>query len=289
MRQDAYDFEAMRRLSADIRIETIKALTWAGYGHIGGSLSIADVLGALYGGVMNIRPDEPEWDDRDFLVLSKGHCGPGLYAALALKGYFPMERLKTINRGGTSLPSHCDRIKTKGIDMSTGSLGQVISSAEWIALSNKIRGKDSYTYCIIGDGECQEGQVWEAAELAVQLGLDHFIVFIDDNKKQLDGPVSNIRKDQDMPEKWRSFGWHVQTVPGYDVRSICEAVDLAKANEGKPSLIILDTFKGLGADFAEREAFNHYMVMDWDMANGAIDEIERRMREGTYPRGDVRW
>ena len=287
--QKTYDIARMRRLSADIRIETIRALTEAGYGHIGGSMSIADVLGVLYGGVMNIRPDDPEWDARDFLVLSKGHCGPALYAALALKRYFPMEDLKKINRGGTSLPSHCDRLKTPGIDMSTGSLGQGMSSAEGIAYANKLRGLDSYTYCILGDGECQEGQVWEGAELAVQLRLDHFIVFVDDNKKQLDGPVENIRVGQDLPQKWRAFGWHVQTVPGFDAQAICDAISIAKSLHGLPSAIILDTFKGLGADFAEKAAFNHYMVLNWDMANRAIAEIERRLADGTYPRGDVRW
>ena len=287
--QGKYDFDAMTRLSADIRIETIKALTCAGYGHIGGSLSIADVLGALYGGIMDVDPGDPDREDRDFLVMSKGHCGPGLYAALAVKGYFPRKDLETINRGGTDLPSHCDRLKTRGIDMTTGSLGQGMSSAEGIAYANKLRGKDCYTYCILGDGECQEGQVWEGAELAVQLGLDHFIVFIDDNKKQLDGPVDDIRTGQDMAKKWKAFGWHTQRIPGYDVRSICAAVDAAKAEAGVPSLIVLDTWKGLGASFAEKAAFNHYMVMDWDMANDAIREIERRLRENTYPRGDVRW
>jgi len=284
-----YDYDRMRRLSADIRIETIKALTEAGYGHIGGSLSIADALGALYGGVMNIRPEEPDWDERDFLVMSKGHCGPALYAALALRGYFPMEDMKQINRGGTKLPSHCDRLKTRGIDMTTGSLGQGMSSAEGIALANRLKGLSSYTYCILGDGECQEGQVWEGAELAVQLKLDRFIVLVDDNKKQLDGPVENVRTGQDLKKKWEAFGFHAQRVAGYDVEAICDGIERAKEAEGVPSVILLDTLKGLGGDFAEKVAFNHYMVMNWDMANKAIAEIERRLAEGTYPRGDVRW
>jgi len=287
--QAVYDIAAMRRLSADIRIETIRALTEAGYGHIGGSMSIADVLGVLYGGMMRVRPQQPDWDERDILVLSKGHCGPGLYAALALRGYFPMEYLKEINKGGTHLPSHCDRLKTPGIDMTTGSLGQGMSSAEGIAFANRMKGLDSYTYCIIGDGECQEGEIWEAAELAVQLKLDHFIVFIDDNKKQLDGPVDAVRAGQDLAAKWSAFGWHVQRTTGYDAEAICRSIDIAKAEEGMPSLIVLDTIKGLGADFAEKAAFNHYMVMNWDMAEHAIAEIERRMAEGTYPRGDYRW
>lgn len=284
-----YDHERMRRLSADIRIQTIRALAAAGYGHIGGSMSIADALGALYGGVMNIRPGEPEWEDRDFLVLSKGHCGPALYATLALLGYFPVEELKTVNRGGTRLPSHCDRLRTPGVDMSTGSLGQGMSSAEGIALGNRLKGLSSYTYCILGDGECQEGQVWEGAELAAQLKLDHLIVLVDENKKQLDGPVDAVRTGQDLAAKWRAFGWRVERVAGWDAGAIAEAVERAKAHPGVPTTLILDTLKGLGADFAEAAAFNHYMVISPETAEAAVREIERRLAAGAYPRGDVRW
>lgn len=283
------DIESMRRLSADIRIETIRSLTHAGYGHIGGSMSIADVLGVLYGGAMNIRPEQPDWDERDFLVLSKGHCGPALYAALALRGYFPMEWLETVNRGGTRLPSHCDRQKTPGIDMTTGSLGQGMSSALGIAWANRMKGLESYTYCILGDGECQEGQVWEGAELAAQLKMDHFIVFVDENKSQLDGKVASIRVGQSLQRKFEAFGFFVQRVRGYDAEDILRGIDAAKLNLGCPSVILLDTFKGLGYQPAEPLSFNHYMVMDWDMADAAIAEIERRLKEGSYPRGDVRW
>ena len=284
-----YDHERMRRLSADIRIETIRALAAAGYGHIGGSMSIADALGALYGGVMNIRPEDPEWAERDFLVLSKGHCGPALYAALALTGYFPVEELKTVNRGGTRLPSHCDRRKTPGVDMTTGSLGQGMSSAEGIALANRLKGLSSYTYCVLGDGECQEGQVWEGAELAAQLKLDHLIVLVDGNKKQLDGPVDAVRTGQDLVARWRAFGWRSERVAGWDAGEIAEAIGRIKAGAGAPAVLILDTFKGLGADFAEAAEFNHYMVITPEMADGAVREIERRYASGAYPRGDVRW
>ncbi len=285
---ESYDLQKMSRLSADIRIETIREIASAGYGHIGGALSIADVLGVLYGGVMRIRPNQPDWDERDFLVLSKGHCGPALYATLSLAGYFPKEELATLNRGGTSLPSHCDRTKTTGVDMTTGSLGQGISAAVGIALANKLRGLDSWTYCIIGDGECQEGQVWEAAELAVQMELNRLIVFLDANKRQLDCPVETLRRGQDLGRKWGSFGWFTQTAKGYDVRSIADCIDCAKAQQ-KPSLIILDTLKGLGANFAEKTAFNHYMVISHEMAEDAVNEIEKRWSEGSYPRGEVRW
>ncbi len=287
--QTNVDFEAMKRLSADIRIETIRELAEAGFGHIGGSASIADVLAVLYGGVMNIDNQNPIWEQRDWLVLSKGHCGPSLYAALALKGYFPMEWLKTVNKPGTRLPSHADRLRTPGIDMSTGSLGQGISAAVGIALGNKTKGIDSYTYCIVGDGELNEGQVWEASQAASNYKLNHFILFVDWNKKQLDGPIDEICNPLDIGRKFEAFGFCVQTVKGYSVVEIYEAIQRAKLDTCKPSVIILDTYKGLGVSFAERAKFNHYLVINQEMAEEGINEIEKRYASGTYPKGDVKW
>ena len=284
---EVVNIEAMRRLSADIRIETIRALAEAGFGHIGGSASIADVLGVLYGGVMKIDPANPGWEERDWLVLSKGHCGPALYAALALKGFFPMDWLKTVNKGGTRLPSHADRRKTPGVDMSTGSLGQGISAAVGIALGNKTKGLDNYTYCIVGDGELNEGQVWEAAQSANSFGLDRFILFVDWNKKQLDGELDFVNPPLDIPGKFESFGFHAQTVKGYDAEEIYNAIRAAKGRKDKPSVIVLDTLKGLGVSFAEREAFNHYLNIDEAMAKEGIEEIERRYAAGDYPGGDL--
>ena len=281
------NIEAMRRLSADIRIETIRELAEAGFGHIGGSASIADVLGVLYGGVMNVDPSNPAWEERDWLVLSKGHCGPALYAALALKGFFPMDWLKTVNKGGTRLPSHADRRKTPGVDMSTGSLGQGISAAVGIALGNKVKGLDNYTYCIVGDGEINEGQVWEAAQTANSFCLDRFILFVDWNKKQLDGELDFVSPPLSIAGKFEAFGFHAQTVKGYDVEAIYGAIANAKACTDKPSVILLDTLKGLGVNFAERVAFNHYLVIDQDMAKEGIDEIERRFAAKTGPGGDL--
>ena len=277
----------MRKLSADIRIKIIRALGAAGYGHIGGAMSIADVLGVLYGGVMRVDPKNPDWEERDRLVLSKGHSGPALYAALALRGYFPMEWLNTINRPGTRLPSHCDMQKTPGIDMTTGSLGQGISCAAGIALGNKMKGLDSVTYCIVGDGELQEGQVWEAVQAAAALELDRFILFVDCNKMQLDGPVSNIVPAWDVEAQFRSFGWHALTVPGWDTESIYGAVTEVMRDSKQPSVILLDTAKGIGCSFAEGR-FNHYMDITPEMAEEAVAEIVRRLENGTYPRGEVR-
>jgi transketolase len=276
----------MQRLSVDIRIQTIKAIAAAAFGHIGGSASIADVLGVLYGGVMNIRPEEPDWEDRDRFVLSKGHCGPALYATLALKGYFPMEKLSTLNQPGTMLPSHCDRLKTPGIDMTTGSLGQGISASTGIALGLRLKKKAGcYVYCVIGDGEAQEGQVWEALETAAHQKLDNLIIFLDWNKKQLDGKLEDICAPLSYEEKFRAFGCYVRTCRGYDVKEIYDAIANVKQQHGKPSMIILDTVKGIGVSFAEREAFNHYMVVNNEMAEEAIQEIERRLSQGTYPGG----
>ncbi|MEA4914433.1 MAG: transketolase [Christensenella sp.] len=281
--------EKMQQLSAEIRKETVRAIGAAGFGHIGGSVSIADVLAVLYGGLMKIDPKDPKWENRDWLVMSKGHCGPGLYAALALAGYFPMDWLKTVNKPGTSLPSHADGQKTPGVDMSTGSLGQGMSSAVGIALGNRIQGRESYTYCILGDGELNEGEVWEGCEAAAHQNLDHLIVFVDWNKKQLDGKLEDICKPLSIEAKFTAFGFDVQTVCGYDVAAIWQAAETAKTVSGKPHVILLDTIKGLGIKFAEEEAFNHYMTFDSAAAEAACAEIDKRLAEGTYPRGDFRW
>lgn len=281
--------EAIRRFSADIRIEMVKAIGEAGFGHIGGSASIADILAVLYGGVMKIDPANPGWEERDYLVLSKGHCAPALYAALALKGYFPKAWLKTVNQNGTRLPSHADCRKVPGVDISTGSLGQGMSSAVGIALGNRYLGHDSYTYCIVGDGECNEGQIWEGAQAARSFGLDHFFVFVDWNKKQLDGRLEEVLEPLDLEEKFRAFGFDAQTVPGFDTEAIYNAIEKAKGVSGVPHAIVLDTIKGIGIDFAEREEFNHYLTFGPEQAASAAAEIERRYENGTYPGGDLKW
>lgn len=283
------DFEKIKRLSADIRIETIREIAEAGFGHIGGSASIADVLAVLYGGMMKIDPKNPTWEERDWFVLSKGHCAPALYAALALRGFFPMDWLKTLNKGGTNLPSHADRLRVPGVDMSTGSLGQGISAAVGIALANRLQKRDSYTYCILGDGECNEGQVWEACQAATHFKLDHFITFVDWNKKQLDGRLEQVSNPVDLEGKFKSFGFGAETVKGYDVKEIWEAIERAKSESGKPHCIILDTIKGLGVKLAEDEDFNHYLTFNHEKGEISVAEIERRLENGTYPGGDFKW
>ena len=277
----------LRRLSADMRIAVINGICEAGFGHIGGSISIVDVLAVLYGKAMQYDPAHPDWPERDYLVLSKGHSGPGLYAALAVAGFFPMDWLKTINKPYTMLPSHCDRLRTPGIDMTTGSLGQGISAAAGIALGNRLEGMDNCTYCIIGDGELQEGQVWEAVQFAAHHSLSNFIVFIDYNKKQLDGPVRDICESFNIEEKFHAFHWDARTVKGYDVYDIERGLNEAKQVRDRPKAIVLDTIKGIGCSFAEKAQMNHYMTVNREMADEAVAEIERRFKEGAYPGGDL--
>lgn len=283
------DYKKLERFSADIRITLLKELSYLGSGHVGGSASIADVLAVLYGAEMNVDPENPQNPDRDRLVLSKGHCGPALYATLALKGFFPMEWLKTLNKGGTKLPSHSDMKKTPGIDMSTGSLGQGISCAVGIALGLKMQKKDGFVYCIIGDGEMQEGQVWEAIMSANQLKLDNLVIFLDWNKKQLDDRVEKICDPVNPEEKFRAFGLDSATCKGYDVGDIYESIERAKKIKGKAHAIVLDTWKGIGINFAEKVGYNHFLPVSEETAENAIEEIEKRLKDGTYPKGDLVW
>ncbi len=268
---------ALERFATEIRLETMKELTHLGFGHVGGAMSIIETLAVLYGEVMNVDPQNPKWEDRDWLVVSKGHAGPAVYAALALKGYFPLEELLTLNQGGTHLPSHCDRNKTTGVDMTTGSLGQGVSSAIGIALGNRIDGRDSFTYLIIGDGECNEGQVWEGALFAAHQKLDNLIAFVDDNKKQLDGYTKDILNLGAISQKFAVFDWHVQDVNGADITQIYEAIESAKAVKGKPSVIVLDTVKGQGIPFVEEIMMNHHIVIDQDKAKEVIADLESRL------------
>jgi transketolase len=202
-----------------------------------------------------------------------------VYATLALKGFFPLEELLTLNQGGTNLPSHCDRNKTVGIDMTTGSLGQGVSSAIGIALGNKIDRKDSDTYLIIGDGECDEGQVWEGALFAAHQKLDHLIAFVDDNKKQLDGYTKDVLNLGQISQKFAAFDWHTQDVNGADVRQIHDAIEKARSVKGKPSVIVLDTVKGQGIPFVEETMLNHHIVIDKEKAKAVMADLEKKLFE----------
>ncbi len=257
----------------DIREQTVRCIASIGVGHLGGSLSLAEILGCLYFRHMRVEPDNPRLPGRDRLIVSKGHAGPAVYAALALRGFFPVQELLTLNAGGTKLPSHCDMNMTPGVDMTTGSLGQGISCAVGVALASRLAGDGATIYAIIGDGESQEGQVWEAAMYAGNQRLNNLIVFTDYNDLQIDGPVSQVNDLAPLEDKWRAFGWFVQVINGHKVQQINEAISRAK-HQDKAAMIIAKTIKGKGVAFVEAlGAGNHNMPLSREEADAAIAEI----------------
>ncbi len=261
---DKKQLKDLEIFAAQIRLETVKELMSFGVGHIGGSMSMADTLAVLYGAFMRVDPNDPQKEDRDYFTLSKGHAGPGLYATLALKGFFPMETLATLNANGTTLPSHCSRVHTPGVDVTTGSLGVGISTAVGAALGSKLLGRDNYSYCIVGDGECQEGTVWEAILFAAQQKLDNFVLLVDYNKFQLDGTTREICDLGDMAAKLRDFNFYTQEIDGHNLEAIYNALTNCKNQTGQANAIVLNTIKGKGCRMAEEAAkkggMNHAMV-----------------------------
>ncbi|MDR3356471.1 MAG: transketolase [Spirochaetaceae bacterium] len=271
---DKERLDYLKSRAKEIRKLTIEEIGTLGTGHIGGSMSIADVLALLYFHRMNIDPARPRMEGRDQLVVSKGHAGPAVYAALALRGFFPKEWLATLNQGGTRLPSHCDRNLTPGIDMTAGSLGQGFSAAIGIALALRIDKLDARVYTIIGDGESDEGQVWEGAMFAASQKLSNLVAFTDYNKQQLDGYTKDIIDLGELDAKWREFGWFTQRVNGHDIAALDEAVGRALTQKEKPSMIVMDTVKGKGCNFAEGVEKNHSMVFNLEKAREAIAALD---------------
>ncbi|MCL1917050.1 MAG: transketolase [Peptococcaceae bacterium] len=267
----------LKKFATRIRIETMKEFKASGFGHIGGALSMVDLLSVLYSGIMKIDPQRPDWDGRDRLVISKGHAGPSLYATLALKGYFPLNWLVTLNKPHTRLPSHCDRTKTPGVDMTTGALGQGISTALGMALGFKLDGKDNRVYVVLGDGECDEGQIWEGALFSAHHQLDNLIVFVDNNGKQLDGYTDDVLKLGDLAAKFAEFGWAAQTVDGGDIEQIESAIETAKETKGKPSCLVLKTIKGAGIKEFEEMQANHHIILSAEMADKALKDLNDLM------------
>lgn len=265
----------LQRFALKIRIGILEALKARGFGHVGGSLSIADALAVLYGSVMRYDPKNPAWEQRDKLICSKGHAGPAVYAALALRGFFPYEQLVTLNQPHTNLPSHCDRNKTPGVDMTTGSLGQGTSLAVGMAMGDILKGLDSRTFLIVGDGEANEGQVWEAAMFTAAKRITSLTWLIDNNKKQLDGYTKDVLNPFDFEEKFRSFGFEAISIDGNDVEQLENA--LTRRPIDKPIAIILNTVKGKGVEEVENTMGNHSMTPPPEAFDRWLAELHQKL------------
>jgi len=255
-----------------VRRDIIRMIGAAGSGHPGGSLSAVEVLTALYFHVMRLDPKRPDWSERDRFILSKGHAAPALYAVLAERGYFPVEELTTLRQLGSPLQGHPDMKKLPGVEMSTGSLGQGLSAACGMALAARLDKADWRVYVLLGDGESEEGQVWEAAMAAAHYRLDNLTAYLDYNRLQIDGPVRNVMNPEPLADKWKAFGWNVLSVDGHNFKEILEATEAARAVSGQPSIIICHTVKGEGVSFMENE-------VDWHGKAPSAEETERALAE----------
>ncbi len=266
--------EELQRIANKLRVDIINMLTESKSGHPGGSLSACEILSVLYFDEMNIDPENPECEDRDRFVLSKGHAAPVLYSALAEKGYFDKSELNKLRKAGAMLQGHPDMKGTPGVDMSTGSLGQGISAACGMAKSGKIFNKDYRVFALLGDGEVQEGIVWEAAMFAGQYKLDNLTAFLDNNGLQIDGRNDDIMCIQPIGEKFEAFGWHVINIDGHSIEEIKNAIKEAKETKGKPTMIVAKTIKGKGVSFMEDVCSWHGSAPSVEQRDEALKEIE---------------
>lgn len=275
----AFDAAVVRRKAARMRADIVEMLAEAGSGHPGGSLSAADIVATLYfGGLLRHDPANPEWPERDRFILSKGHAGPVLYAALAEAGYFGREHLATLRKLGSILQGHPDSTKTPGVEVSTGSLGQGLSIACGVALA--LRGGDQaphpsgrQVFCLLGDGECQEGQVWEAAMFAAHHGLDNLTVIVDENGLQIDGACNEVMCLGGLAGKWAAFGWDAHSVDGHDVEALANVLTLSRERSGRPTAIVARTVKGKGVSFMEGQAGWHGKAPSAEETEQALAEL----------------
>ena len=265
--------ERLTGIARDLRILDIEMITEAGSGHPGGTLSAADMIAALYFHKLRLRSEEPTWPDRDRFVLSKGHCIPIVYAAMATLGFFPKEELKTLRDLGSPLQGHPDRTRLPGIEASTGSLGQGLSVAVGMAVSGAIEGASWRVYCMMGDGEVQAGQIWEAAMFAGRRDLDNLCGILDANQVQQTGKVAERLDIEPVVAKWRSFNWHVREIDGHDMGEILDALDEAELVTGRPSLIVSRTVKGKGVSWMELDPSWHGKAPDGEKAERALAEL----------------
>ncbi len=271
--------EALKNIANDIRISAVEQVYEAKSGHIGGSLSCSDILAVLYFNQMNIDPKKPNAKERDRFVLSKGHCTPALYATLARKGYFEKELLKSFRKVESNLQGHPDMNKVPGVDMTTGSLGQGLSAAVGMAIGSKMDQAGCKVYCLVGDGEIEEGQIWEAAMAASKNKLDNLCVIVDHNGLQIDGKIEDVAGLIDIKEKFESFGFHALTVDGHNIEALIQAFDAAKHKKQMPSVIIANTIKGKGVSFMENEATWHGKAPDEEQFKKAIEELKQNYLE----------
>ncbi len=269
----------LRLMAAKGRLLAVDAIHEAKSGHPGGSLSCMDIMSVLYFDEMNIKPENPRWEDRDRFVLSKGHCAPALYAMLALRGFFPQEDLKLLRSIKSHLSGHPDMVNVKGVDMSTGSLGQGLSAAVGMAVSAKLRGKSYRTYALCGDGEIDEGQIWEAAMAAAKWQLDNLCAFVDVNGLQIDGKTSDVMPSEPLDEKFRAFNWHVIKIDGHDYSAIREALREAREVKGQPTVIIAATTKGKGVSYMENQAGWHGKAPNDEQFEIAVNELNAQIKE----------
>ncbi|MCC7201893.1 MAG: transketolase [Nitrospirae bacterium] len=267
------DINQLTKTAQAIRRDIIKMTTEVNSGHPGGSLSATDIITVLYFMAMRHDPKNAGWPDRDRFILSKGHAAPALYSALARSGYFPVEQLLTLRKFGSPLQGHPEMGKLPGVEASTGSLGQGLSIASGIALAGKLDNKDYRTYVMIGDGESEEGQIWEAAMSSAYYRLDNLTAFIDYNSIQLDGWIRDIMELEPIVDKWKSFGWHVIDIDGHNFNQIIKAIDEAKATNGKPTVIVARTIKGKGVSFMENNVEFHGMAATRDQMAIALREL----------------
>ena len=277
-----YDVMTVKELELTaykIRRDILTEVYNAKSGHPGGSLSIADILAVLYFKEMNIDPKDPQNPDRDRFVLSKGHCAPALYAALARRGFFPTEDLPTLRKIDSYLQGHPDMRKVPGVDMSTGSLGQGVCAANGMAMAAKLDGKAYRVYTILGDGELEEGQVWEAAMFAPHYKLDNLTAFVDLNLLQIDGDVREVMNPTPVDKKFEAFGWNVICVSAHDYEELICAIEKAKQTKGKPTVIICSSTKGKGVSFMENEASWHGSAPNEEQYNLAVTEIDAKIKE----------
>ena len=267
--------QELEQKARKVREDIIEEVYSAKSGHPGGSLSIADILTVLYFREMNIQPENPDWEERDRFVLSKGHCSPALYSCLANRGFFPVEDLKGFRNINSYLQGHPDKNKAPGVDMTTGSLGQGLSAANGMAIAGKVDKKEYRVYCVLGDGEIEEGQIWEAAMAASQYQLDNLCVIVDNNNLQIDGTIEEVMSSYPIDEKFRSFGFQVINIDGHDIEEIIKAFEVAKNVKGKPTCIIAKTTKGKGITFMENQAGWHGKAPNEEQYQQAIKETRQ--------------